>query len=109
MMTVSVLSGAELVVVVSASNETKPKPVLVVDVAVGFVIDGEESKIPVEDDAVIEVLLESEVVVVDAEVEVEVGPVGSKVNGMVVLGGFKLVVLSESRVTEEAVEDVAAA
>jgi hypothetical protein len=108
MMTVSVLSGAELVVVVSASNETKPKPVLVVDVAVGFVIDGEESKIPVEDD-VIEVLLESEVVVVDAEVEVEVGPVGSKVNGMVVLGGFKLVVLSESRVTEEAVEDVAAA
>jgi hypothetical protein len=70
-------------------------------VVVGVVIDGEESEIAVEDD-VMEV--ESEVVVVDSEVEAE--PVGSKVNGMVVLGGS--VVVSKSGVIEEPVEDVAA-
>jgi hypothetical protein len=62
-------SGSRRLVLASAPKETKPKPALVVDVAVGVTVDGEETEISVEDD-VMEV--ESKFVVVpDAEMEVE--------------------------------------
>jgi hypothetical protein len=58
MMIVSVLSGAK-VVVVSVSNETKSKPVLVVDVVVVVVIDGEgTAPLAVEDDVMEDMMME---------------------------------------------------